>query len=202
MQRYWPHATRFDAENFGFQPTWLILQALEHGAKLQCEQLHHQELGIATLTSAFINANRDPKKGEPAKASDFYYFQPKDQKIKVPAPACDTFFALTKENKLPGWAVAMAPMDILRANKGNGKPLPGRVRAWVGKGILLIMPIVDGDTVRCPLAFISTNRQGSIALNDVDTNTLFRVQLPPGERRWVLDAEFTLAKSHLEAVAA
>lgn len=160
---------------------------------MQCEVLHHQELGIATLTSAFINANRDPKKGEPAKASDFFYFQPKDHKIKIPAPACDAFFALTKENKLPGWAVAMAPMDVLRANKGNGKPLPGRVRAWAGDGILLIMPIIDGDTVRCPLAFISTKRHGKLALRDVDADTLFRVQMPPGERRWVLDAEFAIA---------
>lgn len=193
MQRYWAHDTRFQAENFGFQPTWLILQALEHGARLQSEALHHQELGIATLTSCFINANRDPKKGEPSKAADFYYFQPKDHKIKIPAAACDAFFALTKENKLPGWAVAIAPIDIIRANKGNGKPLPGRVRAWSGDGVLLIMPHIDGDLVRCPLAFIKTKRQGTILLRDVDAGTAFQIKLLPGEQRWVLDAEFALA---------
>jgi len=161
---------------------------------LKLEALHHQELGIATLTSCFINANRDPKKGEPAKASDFFYFQPKDQKIKIPAPACDTFFALTKENKMPGWVVGMAPMDTLRAHKGNGKRLPGRVRAWSGDGVLLILPHIEGNTVRCPLAFVSTKRQGSLSLRDVDSGTLFRVQLPPGERRWVLGAEFKIAE--------
>lgn len=195
MQRYWAHDARFKAEHFGFQPTWLILQALQHGAKLQSEELHLQELGIATLTSCFVNANRDPKKGEPSKASDFYYFQSKDQKIKIPAPACDTFFALTKESKLPGWAVAIAPLEIIRANKGNGKPLPGRVRAWSGNGILLIMPHIEGNVVRCPLALVKTKRQGAVSLRDVDAGTAFQIDLPAGEQRWVLDAEFVLANT-------
>lgn len=193
MQRYWPHDSRFQAENFGFQPTWLILQALEHGAKLQMEVLHHQELGIATLTSCFINANRDPKKGEPSKASDFFYFKPQSKTIKVSSQACDIFFALTKANKMPPWVVAIAPMDVLRANKGNGKPLPGRVRAWMGDGVLLIMPTIENGMVRSPIAFVSGKRHGDLSLRDVDSGTVFRVQFPPGERRWVKEAEFAIA---------
>lgn len=192
MQRDWAHDDRFSAQNFGFQPTWLILQALEYGAKLRQEALHMEELGIATLCALFVNANRDPKKGEPAKPADFCHFTPKDAEIKLNGAACDAFFSLVPEEKLPAWALAIAPIDKLKQQRRNQPPpMP---RAWAGEcEALLILPRVKNDRVVAPLVFVGENVGGLIVLTDVDSGTEFAIEVPTGEPRWIVDAEFDVA---------
>ena len=43
------------------------------------------------LTSVLVNVNRDPKKGEPAKPSDFFYFDLKNDGPRIPSSCADTF---------------------------------------------------------------------------------------------------------------
>ncbi|MBD2018665.1 hypothetical protein H6F43_00510 [Leptolyngbya sp. FACHB-36] len=192
MQRDWGHDPRFSAENFGFQPTWLILQALEHGAKLRQEELHMAELGIAQLCALFVNANRDPKKGEPAKAKDFCHFTPKESEIQINGAACDAFFSLAPDEKLPAWALALAPVDKLKAQRKN-RPAP-KPRAWASEDeVLLILPRVKGDRAVCSLAFVGENVSGLVTLADVDSGTEFAIEVPTGKPRWIVDAEFDVA---------
>lgn len=194
MNRFFPYDQRFNAENFGWQPTWLILQALSIGAKFQREQSHLDELGIATLTAVLVNCNRDPKKSEPAKPSDFWYFTPQDeQEPRLDAVAADAFFSLVQSERMPSWCVAIAPVDRLREVRANG-PVP-KCRAWVKKGVLLITPRIEDGVVKVPLAIVD-GVAGSTSVIDVDSGATRQVIIPndKGEAFWVADAEFQLVE--------
>lgn len=156
------------------------------------EELHLAELGIATLTSCFVNSNRDPKKGEPAKPSDFFYFAPPEtEDIRISASAANAFFALADANKLPGWCVAIAPVDKLLKSKDS---TPCDPAAWVGEGLVLINPVVDvsasgsdagaSGVVRFPLGFVQTS--GDVKVGEVVVN------VPAMGEAWVLDGELAL----------
>lgn len=186
MSRYWPHDTRFQADNFGDQPVWLILQALEHGAKLQRDELHMQELGISSLCALFVNANRDPKKGKPAKPADFYRF--KDADNKLPAIACDAFFSLIDDRKMPGWAVGLAPIDELRRDRlFNPVRKP---RALVGDGILLLCPNIGDSQISAAMAIVDSTG-GVVEVCDVDSDQRYNVLIDAVEEAdrvyWVVD---------------
>jgi hypothetical protein len=159
------------------------LQALHYGAKLHREELHLAELGIATLTSCFVNSNRDPK-SEAAKPSDFFYFTPtEDEGMSINSDAANAFFALADAGKLPGWCVAIAPVDKL-AKSRNSDPVNPVV--WIGEGLVLLEPVVDDGLVRFSLGFVD-GVSGAIA---TDGGV---VKVPVLGEAWVLDGEFAIS---------
>jgi hypothetical protein len=158
------------------------LQALHYGAKLHREELHLAELGIATLTSCFVNSNRDPK-SEAAKPSDFFYFTPADDEgERISSAAANAFFALADAGKLPGWCVAIAPVDKL-AKSRNSDPCTPVV--WIGEGLVLLEPVVDDGLVRFSLGFVD-GVSGAIS---TDGGV---VKVPALGEAWVLDGEFAV----------
>lgn len=162
---------------------------------MRIEELHLGELGISTLSSLFVNANRDPKKGEPAKASDFFYFTPQtEESEKINAIACDTFFSLIADDKMPSWAVAIAPVSILRSSRINGK-VP-KCRAWMSKGVLLIAPVITGDKLFVPLAIIEA-ATGQVSVIDVDTGTAREIFIANAKKEtyWATNIELQLIGS-------
>jgi hypothetical protein len=179
---------RFRPETFMRTPLNIILSALDYGAKFQKSDLHLDELGIASLCALFVNANRDPKKGNPAKPSDFYRFADNDDKLA--AHACDAFFSLVADKLLPSWALAIAPLEELRSQrKFDSFPRP---RVWLADGVMLICPHFSGDRVFAPLALIE--HSGGIArVSDPDNDKIYDVLLestPEGEcAYWEKDFE-------------
>ncbi|MCC5640351.1 hypothetical protein LC593_31865 [Nostoc sp. CHAB 5844] len=160
--------------------------------------MHLQELGIATLTSCFVNSNRDPKKGEPAKPSDFFYFTPAtDKDTKISAAAANAFFALADAGKLPGWCVAQAPVDkLLKAKTSEQCGLGGFRRGataedpikplvWIGEGLVLFQPRVEDGVVRFPLGFVDTS-------GEVETSGGV-VRVPELGNVWMIDGEFAVS---------
>lgn len=192
MRRLWPHEERFNALNFGFQPTWLILEALKYGARFKKEDLHSQELGISTLSSIYVNSNRDPKKGEPVAPRDFFYFYDVPEEERINPVAADCYFSLVSDGIIPQWCVSISPVDRLRAARAEGT-VPTKNRAWIRKGVLLLMPKITGLTVVAPLAFVN-GVEGKIDIIDVDsgmTHSIF-IPNPSCEQWWQIDAEFQL----------
>lgn len=172
------------------------MDAIAANAKLRIEELHLGELGISTLSSIFVNANRDPKKGEPAKPSDFFYFTPQlDESEKISAIACSTFFSLISDEKMPSWAVSIAPVDKLRSNKSSKCAIP-QCRAWMRKGVMLIAPIVQGDKAIAPLALID-GVEGQISVIDIDTGTAREIFVANAKKEvyWAVNVEFQLIGS-------
>lgn len=167
----------------------MIISALEHGQKIRQEQLHLGELGVATLSALFTNANRDPKKGKPASPSDFFYFAPKQTQVDIPSTAADAFFSLVADEVMPSWALGIAPIDKLRQVKQN-RPV-SRPRAWVGEGALLLLPRVEGQVVQAAIALLD-GVSGSVLVMDIDSGTTFSIEVLSSDSRWVLDAEFEL----------
>lgn len=169
----------------------MIIQALHYGAKLHQEQLHQEELGIATLSALFVNSNRDPKKGEAAKPSDFFYHKPSSEEDKLDPMACDVFFSLVADEKMPSWVAAIAPIEKLRSSRVNGT-ISG-VRAWLGRGVLLISPKIVGGVVKAPVAMVDGVCEKA-QLRDVDSGSTHQVFIPKtsGETYWIKDVEFQL----------
>lgn len=167
------------------------MDALKHGSKLQQEQLHLTELGISTLTACFVNSNRDPKSGTAAKPSDFWYFTPIDDGDKLDPVACSCFFSLIADEKLPSWALAIAPVDQLRSSRSNGS-IPD-VRAWMRCGVLLIAPKITDGVVKVPLAIVD-GIEGRVAVIDADCGTVHEVFIPNAKKEtfWQADVEFQL----------
>ena len=149
--------------------------------------MHLGELGIATISALFINANRDPKKSDPAKPSDFFYFQPIEQKIQINAIAAETFFALTKEEKLEQWAVGIAPLKELSAARNYGK-LRTRDRALIGQDALLINPTYKDGKVYSAFAIFQSD--GNLWVSDTDTGDRLCIVVPQGASRWCTDESF------------
>lgn len=149
-------------------------------------------MGIATLTSCFVNSNRDPK-SEAAKPSDFFYFTPADDESdRINSDAANVFFTLADAGKLPGWVVAQAPVDKL-AKSRNSDPVNPVV--WIGEGVVLLQPVVDvsasgsdagaSGLVKFPLGFID-GVSGAIATSGGV------VKVPALGEAWLLDGEFTV----------
>ena len=157
------------------------------------------ELGIATLSALFANANRDPKKGQPASPKDFFYFQrEEDNGPKIPAVVCDIFFSLIADGLLPGWALGIAPIELLRSQRSK-KPVIRKPRAWVSEDLILVLPKVEGKQVTAAMA-ISNSASRFVVLQDVDVGTEFILNLPEsGEVMWSLDPEFDLFSHEFSA---
>ena len=120
MQQYFPHDPRFNWKNFGNTPIYVIFQALEYGHRFYKEDKHCSELGIATLTSYFVNANKDPKKGTRVAPSDFFFFKPEGTSDINPDVAA-TFFSLVGDGLVPDWCVALAPIKEFGVLRDRGR---------------------------------------------------------------------------------
>lgn len=155
---------------------------MHYGAKLHREELHLAELGIATLTSCFVNSNRDPK-SEAAKPSDFFYFTAADDEgERISSAAANAFFALADAGKLPGWCVAIAPIDKLSKSRNGIAVNPS---AWIGEGLVLLQPIADDGLVRFQLGFVDGVSGAIVTDGGV-------VKVPELGQVWILDGEFAL----------
>jgi hypothetical protein len=184
VHKYFPHDPRFNHENFGNTPINIIFQALEYGHRFYKEDLHYQELGMATLTSYFVNANKDPKKGSGVTPSDFFYFKP-DSSSDISPDVATTFFSLVKDGVIPDWAVSLIPIKELVALKDKGRI--ARKRAFVGVdcNILVLCPSVVNYKLFCGFLAIwevDRNEHSSILLQSVDNpEDIIRVVTPESE---------------------
>ena len=150
------------------------MQALEHGQKINQRQLHYKELGIAALSSYFVNANKDPKKGKKSKPSDFYYFAIKEgvEAVRLNTHACNSFFSLIKDNKLPVWVMGVAPFDHLRTSKDDGF-VPKR-RALVSDTCLILNYTIFNGAIYSPLSFIGSSH-GITIVKDADSSEEYTI---------------------------
>lgn len=181
---------------------------MNEGAKLQREELHLHELGIAALSALFVNANRDPKKGQPVKPSDFFNFKQDEDLPKIASVCCDTFFSLVADQKLPQWALVLAPTESLLADRRQGVVRGGLredfshntsslPRAFMRKGVLLVAPSITNNTVKAGLAIID-QVEGKVSVIDVDIGTVHTIFVPNKQRGsyWLIDAEFYLEEKY------
>lgn len=180
----------FSPESFGELTIDVVLQALEKGQKLQRQDAHLNELGVATLTSCFVNANRDPKKGKPAKPSDFFYFAGGDN--LDPAIAA-SYFSLIPDKLMPSWAVHAAPLDLLRQSKVEGVAHPKR-RALIGNGVAIFAPQISKDEIYSDFAVFNNADWGWSKLEDVDTGETFDVFIIPSEHDQQYCRDLTLER--------
>jgi hypothetical protein len=101
--------------------------------------LHYKELGLATLTSYFVNANKDPKKGTRVTPSDFFYFRP-ESSTDINPDVATTFFSLNEDKLAPNWAATLLPIKDFVALRDKGNV--SKIRAYVSHtvDILIISP--------------------------------------------------------------
>lgn len=94
---------------------------------------------------------------------------------------------------MPAWAVSSAPIDKLKANQAN-TTVP-RPRAWVGEGVLLLMPRIVGRSVTAEFA-LTEGASGIVSVRDVDSGKWYSIEVP-AEDCYAIDAEFPLIESKL-----
>lgn len=139
MQQYFPHDSRFNWINFGNTPIYVIFQALEYGHRFYKEDKHCNELGVATLTSYFVNANKDPKKGSRVTPSDFFFFKSEGTSDINPDVAA-TFFSLINDGLIPDWGVASTPIKEFGALRDRGRVTKFRAMKSPSCNLLVICP--------------------------------------------------------------
>lgn len=170
------------------------MQAYEWAEKLERDRLHKEELGIASLSALFANSNRDPKKSDPFKPEQFCFWKPATEAAQSIAPsACDAYFSLIKDNVMPAWVVPLSPIEQLKAGQTGARV--SRPRAWIGEGVLLLMPRISGKVVTAQFALID-GAQGVVDVRDVDSGKWYAIDVP-AEDCWELEAEFPLLESRL-----
>lgn len=168
------------------------------GEELRREELHLQELGIATLTSVYCNSQIDTKKQEPIKPNAFFYFAPGDpEQVQIDGVAADVFFSLVKDSKLPQWALSICPLDRLRSSRIEGSA-PQKNRAWMKRGVLLLLPRIVGTRVIAPLAIVD-GVDGAVPVIDIDSGAARQVLVPNAkkERFWICDYELEITGGSL-----
>ena len=101
--------------------------------------------------------------------------------MRISATVADAFFALADSGRLPGWCVAIAPVDKLSRVR-SGKPCNPTV--WIGDGVVLVNPVVRDDLVRFPLGFVES--EGEIATDGA------MIKVPSIGQAWLLDGEFAI----------
>lgn len=167
----------FHPDVFGDLSIEVVLQALEQGQKMRRQDAHVNELGVATLTSCFVNANRDPKKGKPAKPSDFFYFANADS---IASGIADAFFSLITDKLMPSWAVHAAPMDLLRQAKTTGTHRRFR-RALQGEGVMIFCPDISTDGIYSDFVIYNEADWGWVEVKDVDSQKSYEVFVVPAD---------------------
>lgn len=178
----------FSPDNFGELTIDVVLQALDQGQRLRRQDAHLNELGVATLTSCFVNANRDPKKGKPAKPADFFYFAGSD--ALNPAIA-NAFFSLINDKQIPAWVVHAAPIDLLRQAKTDGIH-PKRKRMLLGEGVAIFCPEIEKKQIYSDFAIFNDAEWGWVTVTDVDTEASYEVFLIPAEHEQQYCRDLTL----------
>ena len=106
----------------------------------------------------------------------------------------NAFFALADAGLLPNWAVAIAPIDKLKSVQDDTRVIAPR--AWVGDGVVLMLPRVDSEVVKFSLGFqdLPENFQRSnVIVRDVDSGEERAIALSGGGAKWILDGEVFLA---------
>lgn len=141
-----------------------------------------QELGISTLISCFINANRDPKSA-PTKPQDFFYHLPEEDRERIPANAANSFFRLAEEGKIPGWAVAIAPIDQLLKSKTEA---PCKPTIIVGENSIIINSKAQGNVLKFEFALVQKGDHSNTRWNGK------RVIIPDLDNCCILDDQFNL----------
>lgn len=96
-------------------------------------------MGLATLTSYFVNANKDPKKGSRVTPADFFYFKP-ESSTDINPDVATTFFSLIADKLVPNWAVNLIPVKDFIPLKDKGRV--SKVRAYISDSvdILILSP--------------------------------------------------------------
>ncbi len=168
----------FAPENFGDLLVTVALEALEKGQRFRRQDAHLNELGTATLTSCFVNANRDPKKGKPAKPSDFFYFGGTEDSLS-PAIA-NAFFSVTKDLLMPDWVVHISPIDLLKQYKTDGGAITGK-RMLIGDGIAIFFPEISEQEIFSDFVVFNEAIWGWQSVRNVDTNTEYQIFVEPPE---------------------
>lgn len=159
--------------------------------------MHLQELGISTLTACFVNSNRDPKKGEAAKPSDFFYFNNTDEAIAIPPSAANAFFSLADAGLLPNWAVAIAPVEKLASARNHHAP--PALRALISDSLIILCPRIDGEIIKGAIpkvsgaiAFTNESLDDVSALKNPDTGEVFTILTKDlAVSSWILQPEFS-----------
>lgn len=171
LQVWYPGHPQFSTEEaFLRSPLTTIEKACEVYQNQRRQELHLQELGIATLTAITLNCHKSAK-SKPSKPSNFYYFA--SDELMLDPRVCNGFWMLAQSGKLPNWAIQLAPIEDLKAGRNNvstSEPL-----YWIGEQIVLIAPEIWEQEVSAPLALIDCPDGYAIAY-DAD-NTSYQIEI-------------------------
>jgi hypothetical protein len=139
---------------------------------------------MATLTSYFVNANKDPKKGSGVTPSDFFYFKP-DATSDISPDVATTFFSLAKDGALSNWVTGLLPVKELAALKDKGRVAKRRAFIGVDCNVLVICPAIVGQKLFCGFLAIwevDRNEHPSMLLKSVDNpDNIIRIVTPESE---------------------
>lgn len=155
------------------------------GQKLEMEQLHKFEIPVAQFVAIYANSQKT--KPPYYKPSDFFFFAPSESSIGADLAA--TVFDLLGDQKLPPWAVQLAPMaEIDQAPKhGNvGKP-----RLWMVRDLALVSPRLHEGGLSAALAILGDDPPfGRVTVWDVDSGKAFEIEVPHCEDGYILEVDW------------
>ncbi len=197
LQRWFPHDNRFNADNFGYQPEWLILQAYEAGKRMEREELHNQELGIAKLTQLYLNAHLNSKTTQPLSVDSFYHFSDSTVETKLTHEAADAFYDLVKDKKIPQWGLAIAPLEELKQVKTGFKP--SYPRGAIGVGLVILNPVIKDGLLTGTLAIIDEGKTEEWVINTEDERQKLLIKVEQErtfEGCYVIEPRFEIVENY------
>lgn len=173
LQLWYPGHPQFSTEDAFLRcPLTTIEKACDIYMAQRRQELHLQELGLATLTAITVNCHKSAK-SRPSKPSEFFYFA--SDELLLPSAICNGFWLLAQRGLIPNWAIQIAPVEDLKTGRSNA---PTKEPAfWIGEQIVLIAPEVWDQEVSAPLALIDCSDGYAMAYEPAE-NTPYQVEIP------------------------
>lgn len=130
-------------ERFWDLPYNYVIDAVARGRAMFQRRLHLEERPVAVVSSLLANQQRDSKRQrKPFSASDFYLYQPREDKNLPEGSYGAAAVALANAGRLPSWCLFCYPAlkDAASACKQ-----PPHVLAYIAEDAILLAPRKLGD---------------------------------------------------------
>ena len=163
---------------------------MEYGKTFEKERSHRYELPIAQSTAIYVNSQKtQPPYSSPL---DFCFFGSGDEG-KIRSDVCDCFLNLSRDGLLPSWVLEVAPVEEIRKNTKGEKVTS--VRAWMTKGLLLLLPTMSLSAVKVGMVLSNgEHTTGKTTLWDIDSKRSHDLIIPKNLEPVSTDTQLLLFK--------
>ena len=189
MQEAFPGSLDFSYQNYWDLPYPFVIDAVWRIPSVLQRRHHWLERPTAVLTSMIANVNRDVKKNRKGyTASDFYLYEPAEQRDIPHGSFGAAALALIKQQKFPSWGLFC--FKALQEAAASS-PIPPKDLALMADGAMLLAPVATDEGFSGMLICTEAASDKILPFEDDDGN-VYLLETPPQPTKFVAEEDVVL----------